>query len=96
MAVYALAQLTIHDHDRYQKYVAGFLPTLKPFNGKPLVNDEAPAVLEGEWSHSKVVLLEFPDEASLTGWAQSDAYQAIVQERLSAANGPVLMLHGLG
>lgn len=96
MAVYALAQLTIHDRDRYQKYVDQFLPTLAPYNGQVLANDEAPTVLEGEWPHRKLVLLQFPDEASLIGWAQSDAYQAIVTDRHESATGPVLLVHGLG
>lgn len=95
MAVYALAQLTIHDRARYQSYLDRFLPTLAPFNGRVLANDESPSILEGEWPHGKVVLLQFPDEAALMGWAQSEAYQAIVQDRLNAATGPVLMVHGL-
>lgn len=96
MSVYALAQLTIHDRARYQRYVDRFLPTLAAFDGRVLANDESPTVLEGEWSFGKAVLLQFPDEASLIGWAQSEAYQAIVQDRLSASTGSVVMIHGLG
>src|SRR5688500_14750810 len=53
MSVYALAQLTIHDRDRYQRYAARFLPILHAHGGRLLAADDHPEVLEGAWDHER-------------------------------------------
>ena len=53
MTVYALAQLRIHDAERYGRYmnnfVARFTEVFGKFGGRLLAADDAPRVLEGEW-----------------------------------------------
>ena len=95
MTVYALAQLTIHDRPSYARYVARFADTLPPFGARLLAADEAPLVLEGEWKRDKAVLVEFPDEEAMRGWASSPAYREIVGDRVSATEGPILLIHGV-
>ena len=57
MTVYAVAQLTIHDRARYQRYVAAFMPILTKYGGRLLAADEHPEVTEGRWDGDKVVLI---------------------------------------
>jgi uncharacterized protein (DUF1330 family) len=95
MPVYALAQITIHDRERYDRYAARFAAVFARFEGRLLAADEAPAVLEGEWPHQKVILMAFPDRAALERWAHSPEYREIAQDRLAATTGTVLMVHGL-
>lgn len=95
MAVYALAQLKIFDRERYREYVKRFPAVLDRFGGRALAADEAPVVLEGSWEHDKVILLEFATEAAFTAWAGSQEYNDIAVDRRAAAQGPVLMVHGL-
>ncbi len=95
MTVYALAQLTIHDRPAYARYVARFSDTLPPFGARLLAADEAPLVLEGEWKRDKAVLVAFPDEEAMRGWASSAAYREIVGDRVSATEGPILLIHGV-
>lgn len=95
MPVYALAQLSIHDRSRYDRYVAQFMPVLAGFDGKLLAADESVAVLEGAWSGDKVVLLEFPDQAAFADWALSPEYVEIAKDRVAATDGSVLLVHGL-
>jgi uncharacterized protein (DUF1330 family) len=45
--VYVIAQLSIHDRERYDRYAAGFMDVLRQFQGRLLVSDEAPRVVEG-------------------------------------------------
>ena len=61
MTTYVLAQLTIHDRARYDRYAARFMDVLRHFDGRLLAADESPEVLEGAWPHQKVVLIEFKD-----------------------------------
>ena len=95
MAVYAIAQLSIHDRERYQKYVAGFMPILIKYGGRLLAADEKPEVLEGEWDRHKIVVLSFPDRDSWQRWAKSDEYQEIAKDRTISKSGPVLLVHGV-
>ena len=93
MSVYALAQLRIHDAERYGRYMSRFLPVLEQYNGVLLASDEAPRVLEGQWwDRNKVVLMEFADAASFRAWATSPEYTEIAEDRKAGADAVVLLI----
>src|SRR5690349_14198775 len=71
MSVYVLVQLTVHDRDRYNVYANALVATMTPHGGKVLVADDAPRVLEGQWTGNRVVMLEFPDRDAFRTWAGS-------------------------
>lgn len=96
MTVYALAQISIHDREAYNRYQARFMEVFQRFNGRLLAADEAPQVIEGNWDRQKAVLMAFPDEASFRAWAGSPAYQEISKDRVAGSTGVVLLLKGLG
>ena len=96
MPVYAIAQLTIHDRDRYLRYAARFMPVLGAYNGRLLAADDQPQVLEGDWPRERVVMVEFPDAASLDRWISSPEYKALAAERQAAADAVILVVHGIG
>lgn len=95
MTAYVLAQFSIHDRPTYDRYAAGFMATLRPFEGHLLSADEQPMVLEGEWPHRKAVLIGFPDQERALLWMNSDAYQAISKDRLAATRGTAILLRGV-
>jgi uncharacterized protein (DUF1330 family) len=95
VSAYIVAQISIHDRPRYERYVAGFMPTLPPFGGRLLAADEAPQVLEGAWERDKLILIGFPDAAAARAWAASPAYAAIAGDRLAATDGVVILAAGL-
>lgn len=99
MAVYALAQLRIHDRERYNRYmnnfVTRFADVFGKFGGKMLAADDAPRVLEGEWwDRNKIVLMEFPDQAAFNAWATSREYNEIAVDRKAGAEAVVLLIQG--
>jgi uncharacterized protein (DUF1330 family) len=95
LTVYALAQISIHDRDRYDRYVARFSQLLQRFDGRLLAADESPVVLEGQWPHQKVILIAFRDQAELQRWALSPEYQEISKDRVASTTGTVLIVAGL-
>ncbi|MEO6025763.1 MAG: DUF1330 domain-containing protein [Candidatus Binatia bacterium] len=95
MPVYAIAQISIHDRKRYDRYASRFAAVLAKFNGRALAADESPLVVEGAWPHDKVILLSFPNRAEFERWATSPEYQEIAQDRLAATTGTVLLVAGL-
>ena len=93
--VYVIAQLSIHDRARYDRYAAGFMDVLRRYGGRLLVSDESPRVVEGAWSHHKVVVLSFADEPAFEAWMTSDAYRTIAEDRIAASEGPILVVRGI-
>ena len=96
MTVYALAQLRIHDAERYGRYMRRIMPVLDKYNGKLLAADETPRVLEGQWwDRHKVVLMEFADADAFRAWATSPEYTEIAEDRKAGAEAVVLLIKGL-
>lgn len=96
MTVYCIAQMRFTDRAAYDRYQARFMDVFRRFNGRLLVADAAPRVVEGQWDREKVVLMSFPDEAAYTAFADSDAYQEISKDRLAGTEAVVLLAKGLG
>lgn len=94
--VYAIAQLKITDRAVYDRYQAKFMGVMKKHKGRVLAADEKPAVVEGAWDREKVVLLEFPDEASFREWAESPEYVEIAKDRKAGSDAVVLLVKGIG
>ncbi len=96
MAVYALAQLRIHDRERYERYMSRFMPVLQQYHCRLLAADEAPRLLEGEWwDRNKVVLMQFADKDAFDAWAASPEYVEIAMDRKAGADAVVLLIKGL-
>jgi uncharacterized protein (DUF1330 family) len=96
VTVYVVAQIRIHDRDRYDAYAAAFMPVLIQYGGRLLAADESPAVLEGQWAGQKLNIIGFPDEGAARRWLGSEEYRAIAADRLAASDGVVLLVQGFG
>ena len=79
MAVYLMAQIQIRDRGRYGQYEVGFMDIFRQYQGKVLSVDEAPQILEGEWPHTRTVLIEFPTREEANAWYESEEYQALAR-----------------
>ena len=95
MSVYAVAQIAINDRDEYKKYEEGFMEAFLPHEGELLAVDDNAQVIEGEWPFTRMVVLRFPDKQSFRDWYESDAYQQLLQHRLAASSGTVLLFDAL-
>ncbi|MFN3514081.1 MAG: DUF1330 domain-containing protein [Phenylobacterium sp.] len=95
MSAYILAQISIHDRPRYERYASAFMPVLQKYGGRLLATDEAAEVLQGDWGRDKLVLLAFPDRATALRWAQSPEYREISKDRIAATEGVVLLVQGI-
>lgn len=95
MAVYAIAQISITDRDRYNQYQACFMAVFARFRGRLLAADASPHIVEGVWTHEKVILMAFPDWEAFEEWAQSPEYQALTEDRKAGSDGVVLLVKGL-
>ena len=96
MTVYAMAQISIHDRERYDSYAARFMDVLLKYEGRLLAADERPEVVEGDWPYGKVVLMSFEDRDAFEKWASSPEYQEISKDRHAGADSLVMLVEGLG
>ena len=96
MAVYLMAQLSIHDRERYAQYEAGFMAVLNEHGGTLTAVDDAAEVLEGEWPFTRSVIVRFEDRDAAKAWYESDAYQRILQHRHAASVGNIVLVRGIG
>jgi uncharacterized protein (DUF1330 family) len=93
MSVYFIAELRVHDQAAYQRYLDDFDDAFEGTGGEVVLVDESPTVLEGSWPYTRVVLIRFPDEASLRSWYNSDAYRRLRAIRQRAADGRIIIAH---
>lgn len=91
MTVYAIVQLKINDRESYDKYQNEFWPVFKKFNGRLLVSQEKPEIVEGEWNKDKVVVISFPDRESFIDWSTSPAYLKIAKHRHSGSTASLIL-----
>ena len=93
MSVYLMAQIHIHDRERYARYEAGFIEVLNDHDGTLVVVDDAATVIEGDWPFNRSVLVRFETEVAALGWYNSDAYQRLLEHRLAASVGNLSLIH---
>lgn len=96
MTVYAIATITIHDPERYALYGSGFMEVFGRHAGQLLSVDDAPVVLEGEWPHTRTVLIAFPDAEAMDAWWTSPEYKALAVHRHAASVANIARVKGLG
>ena len=94
MSVYLIAKISIKDRENYARYEEGFMDIWSRYQGKLLVVDEQPEVLEGDWDCTRTVLLEFPGEAEAKAWYHSDEYQALAEHRFASSDGNIVLVKG--
>ena len=94
MSVYLLAQIEIHDATEYQKYIDGFFPIFKKYNGEFLASDPDTEVIEGEWAYPRTAIMKFPNEEDARRWHDSPEYRELVQHRWNSARANLVMVRG--
>jgi len=85
-SAYAIGHITVKDADKWALYREKIVPTLAPWGATLLFRGNKVRLLGGEHTHTDTVVLSFPNMASLNGWFDSEAYQAIIALRTQAAD----------
>jgi uncharacterized protein (DUF1330 family) len=96
MTAYVIAHLwALQMGPEIVRYVERIDSTLEPYNGRFVVHGASPDVREGVLD-GDVIVVEFPDRVSATGWYESAAYQEILPLRTANSDGWVVILDGVG
>lgn len=95
MAAYLIAEIELTDLDKFKKYQAEVPATIEKYGGKYLVRGGEATPVEGGWEPKRLVVLEFPNMATLKKWYNSDDYQSIIALRTDASNGRAVFVEGI-
>jgi uncharacterized protein (DUF1330 family) len=68
--------------------------TIAAFGGNFIARGGNLAVLDGEWPHPRLVIIEFPSRAAAEAWYGSDEYQKIISLKLKSSVGSVVVVDG--
>lgn len=94
MTAYLIAQTEIHDHETYDRYKAQVLPIIQKFQGRFIVRGGALEVLEGDWTPSRLVVIEFPSMQHIHDWFTSPEYAPLLALRQPAAVDSLVAVEG--
>ena len=94
MKTYLVLDISVHDMERYKKYVAVAPGYVEKHLGKYLVRGGAMEIQEGDWSPQRVVVIEFPSRENANSFLQDEEYQAVAEDRRGATTSNMVMVDG--
>ena len=87
--------LEILDPEIMRAYGQRIGPTVEKYGGRYLVRGGKTEVVEGDWSPTIPVIIEFPSLDQAHQWYGSEAYQQLVALRSGAAKLNAVFIEGL-
>jgi uncharacterized protein (DUF1330 family) len=94
MPAYLIADVEVRDHDAYAEYRRQVLPLVQRYGGRFIVRGGAHEVLEGSWKPQRIVVIEFPDMATLKAWYNSPEYAKLIALRQGISRGSLIAVEG--
>jgi uncharacterized protein (DUF1330 family) len=91
---YLVFDVSVHDMDRYKKYVAVAPGYVEKHLGRYLVRGGAMEVIEGDWAPQRVVVIEFPSRENASAFLHDEEYQAVAEDRRGATTSHMVMVDG--
>jgi uncharacterized protein (DUF1330 family) len=95
MPAYIIVDINVHDPVRYEEYKRLAAPTVTAHGGKYIVRGGRVETLEGDWSPTRLVILEFPTVEQAKAWLNSDDYKPIRKIRHETATSQMIVVEGI-
>ena len=95
MSGYFVVQEQVNDPAGLQNYMKAARASSLG-RGRAIIVDADVTPVEGDWHGSRLVVLEFDDDAAFREWYDSPEYQAALPLRLSATDSRGALAKGLG
>lgn len=94
MAAYVIVDIEVTDPTGYDEYRALVPPLVAKYGGKYLVRGGNFEKVEGDWTPTRLVVLEFESLARAKQFYYSDDYEPVKQIRLKSTNSNMVMVEG--
>jgi uncharacterized protein (DUF1330 family) len=95
MPAYLIVDADVLDPEQYEQYKAASPGAIAAGGGRFLVRGGEVAVLEGDWSPARVVVVEFENIEAAKAFYESPEYQAAIKLREGAANFKMIAVEGV-
>ena len=97
MPAYLIAEHIVTDSKKFEEYRVKVGPLIAKHGGRYITRIGSHAVLKQKnsvWQPGRVVIIEFPDMASLNAWYKSPEYQPLIALRRESAKDMLITLDG--
>ena len=95
MSAYVIASVNVTDPEKYKNYMALSPAAIDAAGGKFIVRGGNLESLEGDWSRSRVVVVEYPTREAAKAFYDSTLYVAARAEREGAAEFSMIVVDGV-
>ena len=94
MSAYIVADIEIHDRERYETYKGMAPASIAQYGGRYLTRAGETNVLEGDWTPKRFVILEFPTLEQARAWWSSPEYAEAKALRQSITTTRMILTEG--
>lgn len=94
MSSYLVLDIAVEDAETYKEYVSRAPAIVAARGGRYLVRGGNPTTVEGDWSCSRFVILEFPDRAHVEAFVNAPEYAELRAMRLKSTRSRTLIVDG--
>ncbi len=95
MPAYVIVDINVTDPIPYEEYKKLAPPVVAAYGGKYLARGGKVETLEGDWSPTRLVILEFESAERAKQWLESPEYSAGRQLRHKTATSNMIVVEGV-
>ena len=95
MPAYVVADIDVHDPEKFEEYRKQAGPTSAAYGGRYLMRGGRVDVLEGEWSPKRFVVIEFPSVEQAKAWWNCQEYAGPKAIRQASAKSSFIVVEGI-
>ncbi|HEY7710379.1 MAG TPA: DUF1330 domain-containing protein [Candidatus Entotheonella sp.] len=95
MAAYLIAQVNVTDPETFAQYSSRVPGVIEQYGGRYLVRGGATEAVEGAWTPTRLVVVEFPSMEQLKRFYHSDEYAPLIELRNQSARTDMTFAEGI-
>ena len=95
MTAYVIVDINVTDPIRYEDYKRLAAPTVELYGGKYIARGGKTETLEGDWSPTRLVILQFDNTEQAKRWLNSTEYSEARSLRHETANSNMVVIEGV-
>lgn len=95
MTAYVIVDIDVHDPVGYEEYKKLAPAAVELYGGKYIARGGKTETLEGDWSPSRLVILQFESSEQAKKWLNSEEYREARAMRHKTANSQMVVIDGV-
>jgi uncharacterized protein (DUF1330 family) len=95
MTAYVIVDINVTDPVRYEDYKRLAAPTVGLYGGKYIARGGKTETLEGDWSPTRLVILQFDSSEQAKNWLNSTEYSEARSLRHETATSNMVVIDGV-